>query len=205
MAVIDYIEYALGTLLSCIRGHDSKLFTKGPAFSDFPAPNINLECPECGPTGSAMHYHHTSFAAEDFPHLTWKDTPPGTVEYLLVVEDADSPIPSPVCHGIYYGIPASRNQLTAEEFHVINDGGNEKKLSGGFYYGDIVKGKHYIGARAVLGHGPHRYVYQLVALREKLDVSPMGGKVAKDVLGRAIEGKVGGWGVWIGTWERVWG
>lgn len=55
-----------------------------------------------------------------------------------------------------------------------------------------------------MGHGPHRYFYQLVALKEAVDVEKLGGKVTKDGLGAAIVGKVAGWGQWIGVYERKW-
>jgi phosphatidylethanolamine-binding protein (PEBP) family uncharacterized protein len=77
-------------------------------------------------------------------------------------------------------------------------------LSGGFYYGANAGFGHYVGPRALLGHGPHRYVYQLVALKEKLDVSKMGGKVTKSAVEKALMGKVVGYGIWVGMWERAW-
>lgn len=202
---MNYAEYAFGTLLSRVRGHDSQVLTKGPAFTDLPNTNIILQCPECGPSGSTMLRHHSDYGDENFPHLTWDGTPPGTVEYLLIVEDVDAPVPFPACHGLFYGIPITSKQLTAEDFHVDEGREKEKKLSGGFYHGANAGFSHYAGPRALMGHGPHHYVYQLVALKEKLDFGAIGGKVTKSAVGKAIVGKVTGYGVWIGTWERVWG
>jgi phosphatidylethanolamine-binding protein (PEBP) family uncharacterized protein len=201
---MNYIEHALGTLLSRIRNHDSQILTKSPAFASFPTPTMNLECPECGPSGSPMLRHHSDYGGENFPRLTWDEAPPGTVEYVLIVEDVDGPVPFPACHGLFYGIPADRKELEADDFQVGN--GEEKgKLSGGFYYGANAGFSHYAGPRGLLGHGPHRYVYQLVALKEKVDVSGMGGKVTKSKVEKEITGKVVGFGIWVGTWERVWG
>ena len=66
-----------------------------------------------------------------------------------------------------------------------------------------IQGAHYGGPKPVIGHGVHRYFYQLVALREPVDTGKM-AKVTKDGLGRAIVGNVLGWGQWIGTYERKW-
>jgi phosphatidylethanolamine-binding protein (PEBP) family uncharacterized protein len=201
---MNYIEHTLGTLLSRIRNHDSQVLTKSPAFTDIPTPTINLECPECGPSGSPMLRHHSDYGGENFPHLTWDNAPPGTVEYLLIVEDVDAPVPFPACHGLFYRIAASFKELKAEDFHMV-EGEVKGKLSGGFYYGANAGWNHYAGPRGLLGHGPHRYVYQLVALNEKLNVSKLRGKVTKSAVEKAIVGTVGGYGVWVGTWEKVWG
>jgi hypothetical protein len=42
------------------------------------------------------------------------------------------------------------------------------------------------------------YSSQLVVLGKKLDFGLMGGNMKVDIVRRAIEGKVGGWGIWIG-------
>ena len=56
-----------------------------------------------------------------------------------------------------------------------------------------------------MGHGPHRYFYQLAALKEPVDVGKLGGgKVTKDGLGADIVGKVVGWGEWVGVYKRKW-
>lgn len=54
-----------------------------------------------------------------------------------------------------------------------------------------------------MGHGPHRYFHQLVALNEAVDVENLGAKVTKDRLAVAV-GIVVGWGHWIGVCERKW-
>lgn len=62
----------------------------------------------------------------------------------------------------------------------------------------------YNGPRALKGHGPHRYYYQLIALKEPLDLKSIGPIATKAELVKAIEGKVAGWGLWIGISERKW-
>ena len=54
---------------------------------------------------------------------------------------------------------------------------------------------HYGGPKPLMGHGPHRYFDQLVALKEPVNAGKLGGKVTKDGLGADIVGKVVGWGV----------
>ena len=80
---------------------------------------------------------------------------------------------------------------------------NEKTVKAGFKYVKNIQGVHFGGP--LMGHGPHRYFYQLVTLKEPVDVGKLGGgMVTKDGLGANIVGKVVGWGEWVGVYERKW-
>ncbi|KAF2640627.1 hypothetical protein P280DRAFT_323078 [Massarina eburnea CBS 473.64] len=59
----------------------------------------------------------------------------------------------------------------------------------------------YIPARPPRGHGPHRYYFELVALDEKLSRGKLGAVPSKKEVVEAIEGKVVGWELWVGTYE----
>ncbi len=59
-----------------------------------------------------------------------------------------------------------------------------------------------MGARPVLGHGPHRYHYQVVALDTSLDSSLLSKETTKEEVIEMIDGKVLGWGQWVGIYER---
>lgn len=211
-----FIEYTLGKLLSYCKGHEARAFTKGPAFADHPTPTLELTCPECGPSGSPLQLHHSQVGPDAahrdrFPHLTWTPVT-GAREYLLLCEDVDLPIPGVVVfHGLFYGLPPARAEVTAEDVEPVDNDDSNKEggksavgvTKGGFKYVRNIQGSHYGGPKPVMGHGVHRYYYQLVALREPVDTGKM-GKVTKDGLGRAIVGKVIRWGQWIGTYERKW-
>ena len=79
---------------------------------------------------------------------------------------------------------------------------NEFMVKGGFRCLKNYKKSHYEGPRPLLGHGPHRYFYQLVALREPVDLGKLKPKVTKNGLGAAIVGNVIGWAEWVGVYER---
>ena len=206
-----FIEYALGRLASSIKAHDAKLFTKGLAFADFPNPTIELSCPECGPSGSKMKLHHTQFGdnvRDRFPELNWSQVE-GAKEYILLCEDADLPVPAIMFHGLFYAIPATVTKVTASDMELLEEGDKNAKdgvllVKGGFRYVKNKRGCQYAGPRPLLGHGPHRYFYQLVALKEPVDLESLKPKVTKDGLGAAIVGKVIGWGEWVGVYEGKW-
>ena len=80
--------------------------------------------------------------------------------------------------------------------------GEENELKGGFRYGKNLRGTVYSGPKPLRGHGEHRYFYFVVALKEGLDEGKMGKVPAKEELVAQCEGKVLGWGEWIGVAER---
>ena len=64
------------------------------------------------------------------------------------------------------------------------------------------------GPKPVLGHGMHRYFFQVVGLSERMDWDEVEGEAGSErlslaVLKEKVQGKVVAWGVWIGTFERA--
>ncbi|KAL8703981.1 MAG: hypothetical protein Q9201_002851 [Fulgogasparrea decipioides] len=203
------LENALGSyVLHSLRGRDAKLFTKSAAFATI-APTLEVKSPECGPSNSSLHIAHTPLGENRFPELTWMHPPTtaekhglAVAEYLVVVEDPDAPLPNPVVHGLYYAIPASKTAVSPTDFEVVD--GAKGSLQGGFKYGLNRRKCAWSGARPVLGHGVHRYFFQVVGLKEGLGVGE-GEIVSKEVLEDKVKGKILCWGVWVGTFERKFG
>ncbi|TVY35484.1 UPF0098 protein, partial [Lachnellula subtilissima] len=179
-----------------------------PAFttpSPSPSPTIPMTSPTCGPSGSIMAVQYTQDGADTFPTLTWtlpsSLAPERVKEYLLVIQDPDAPLPSPITHGVFYGIPPGKSTVAQEDL-VETGRGNE--LGGGFRYGMNRRGTVYAGPRPLRGHGEHRYFYQLIALGEGLDVGKMSKVATLEEIGRevSVEGRMLAWGEWIGVAER---
>jgi phosphatidylethanolamine-binding protein (PEBP) family uncharacterized protein len=206
MGALDYVELVLAKLLINVRGHEDARFTKGPAFASLPDPSITVSSPGCGPSGSTMSLDHTQDGKDLFPQLSWTPVPEAQ-EYLLVSQDVDAPLPSPVVHGIFHGIPPEKTSVSDEDFEPLQ--GTRRKpegtqLRGGFQHGANLRGAVYGGPRALKAHGPHRYYFMVVALKEKLDASKMSPAAKRAELAKEIEGKVLGWGEWMGVSERKW-
>ena len=218
-SILDYAQYSLGSLLYSIRGHDDKKIANAPAFGSLPEPNMTVQVPDCGPSGSPLLDEHTYIAADGngrFPYIRW--TPPSGIteevkEQILLCEDPDPPIPGfLINHGIFYAIPpqvheASHDEIAAHDSAVpgsITDPiASSHVTQAGWKYIPTLRGTAWIGAGAPLGHGPHRYFFTVIALNEKLDFGHA-TQVTKHDLGDAINGKVVGWGQWVGTFERPW-
>ena len=77
-------------------------------------------------------------------------------------------------------------------------------LKSGYRVGKNRRSMVYIPPRPPLGHGPHRYFFELVALRERLHPESISPVPTKEELAEAIVGKVHSWGLWTATYESKW-
>lgn len=136
-----------------------------------------------------------------FPTLQWPEASAETKQYLLISEDPDAPLPSPIIHGLYYGIPSTATRLSNADLEAAKE---PYTLKSGFKYGKNRRGTIYIPPRPLLGHGLHRYFFTLIALNEPIDTSKLSAVPRAEEMAGAIEGKVVGWGEWIGVYERKW-
>jgi phosphatidylethanolamine-binding protein (PEBP) family uncharacterized protein len=205
MFPFNYLEYGLGSLLYSLRARDAKLFTKGPAFTNIP-PTITITSPDVGPSESTMGLQYTGYGEDRFPSLEWAAPSPSSPskeikQYILVIEDPDAPIPSPPTHGLFYYIPATTTCITAHDIALKDPKKKKGEVNGDFRVGKNLYGSVYLGPKPPLGHGVHRYFYQLVGLTEELSLSARPGK--KEVA-EAIGGKVAAWGCWVGVFEKKW-
>ncbi|KAI2630878.1 PEBP-like protein [Hypoxylon sp. NC1633] len=200
------LEVTLSWLFKNARGRDEKSFFKGPAFAELQdKQEIIVTAPECGATNAKLDIAYTADGAGKFPTLRWEAPPhiAGQVkEWLLVSEDPDAPLPTPICHGVYTAIPPTKTSVEAGDFEVQDSG--KALLKGGFHYGKSRSGKIYIPPRPLMNHGPHRYFFEVVALSAPLDPSRLTAVTTREQIAEAIVGKVLGWGMWVGVAERTW-
>jgi phosphatidylethanolamine-binding protein (PEBP) family uncharacterized protein len=146
MAVTDYIEFVLATLLSGVRGHEAGILVKTPpTFNEFPEPTITVTSP-LGPSGSDMPISHTQDGEDLYPELNWTNSLSDVKEYLVICEDVDAPLPSPINHGIFYSIPGTKVDVKNDDLTELGEG---NLLKGGFRYGVNLRKVVYKGPRAL--------------------------------------------------------
>ncbi|CAN5571773.1 hypothetical protein BH11PSE7_BH11PSE7_25750 [soil metagenome] len=130
------------------------------------------------------------------PPLQWSGIPPGAASLVLMVEDADSPTPSPLVHAIVVDLAAAEGMLPEDAL------GNA-----GHHSGQVHLGRNSYLQAAWLppdpppGHGVHRYAFQLFALGaggEPFDATPGRDAVLDAVRERGLAS-----GCLIGTYERA--
>jgi len=102
-------------------------------------------------------------------------------------------------HAGYYHIPASKTSLMPDDIVKADEGKN--LLKGGFKYAKNLRGTIYSGPKPLRGHGEHRYFYQVVALSDSVgeEGKELSCPAKKDELVKGVEGKVLGWGEWVGV------
>lgn len=128
------------------------------------------------------------------PPITWGDCPAGTASIALIVEDADSPTPHPLVHAIAIDRTPAGRSLAEGDLSAPNDAPSELEIGSNSFF------RHsWLPPDPPPGHGEHRYVFQVFALREGAPLSKaLGRKEFIDViLDRAIAV-----GCLIGTYER---
>lgn len=146
-------------------------------------------------TPASMHLTSTSFCCgeripERFagkgvgsnlsPALAWDNVPVEARELVLIVEDADAPLPKPFVHLLVTGI--------SPELRELHEGALSGEVLPPLALGRNSFGRTaYTGPRALPGHGEHRYSFQLFALDSYLMLD---GPARRGGLLMAIRNKV---------------
>ena len=116
--------------------------------------------------GKPMPDLYTAFGKDVSPPISWSDAPPGTLSYVVVVQDADAP-GYPATHWLIYNIPGTEKGLRRDVRGqpVIKSTG---VLQGLNYAGGV----GYIGPHPAQGDKPHHYHFQVFALDRMIKVKP---------------------------------
>jgi Raf kinase inhibitor-like YbhB/YbcL family protein len=113
--------------------------------------------------GEVIPTRHTRDGENLSPPLEWRDAPPETRSYVLIVEDPDAPS-GMFRHWAMYNIPADGVGLP-EGASAQGHRGAGEGVNG---FGNA----RYDGPQPPKGHGPHHYHFRLAALDvPRLDVS----------------------------------
>jgi phosphatidylethanolamine-binding protein (PEBP) family uncharacterized protein len=193
----ERFEAFLGNLLSSQKGRDAGLMTHLPPFDKI-EPTLKVTS-DIGPSESSMPKQYAMDDNNEWPSLTWEKVPEAQ-EYFVVAEDADVPIPNPIAHGFFYGISSEINSLQESDLKEA-DTTNHTIKNGSIKYGKTMLRTVYCGPKPVYNHGPHRYFYTVVALKQPLENVP--AYPSKAELIKAVkEENILAWGEWIGVYER---
>ncbi|KAJ7308514.1 hypothetical protein DFH08DRAFT_719746 [Mycena albidolilacea] len=99
------------------------------------------------------------------------------------------------CRRIFGGIPPSKTSVESKDIE-IDEGWFSLRCNS-------TRCTVY-SPRPLMNHGPHRYFYEVIALGEPLDPKLLNSKSTREQIADAIVGQVLGWGMWVGSYERVW-
>jgi Raf kinase inhibitor-like YbhB/YbcL family protein len=160
----------------------------------FDLPNIKIRSSAFG-AETPIPIKYTADGSGLSPPLEWSSAPEDARSIVIIVEDADSPTPQPLVHAIIVN-------LEAEDTHIPEGALNSPDHQGV----GLQAGRNSYLMQAWLppdpppGHGTHRYVFQVFALRSGADFSATPGRheVIEAIASRAVAG-----GYLIGTYERA--
>jgi Raf kinase inhibitor-like YbhB/YbcL family protein len=99
------------------------------------------------------------------PHLAWTGAPKDTVTFVITMYDPDAPTGSGFWHWVVANIPASTTMIAANASRTPRM--PDKSIETRTDFGP----PGYGGPCPPAGDQPHRYIFTIHALRERLDVS----------------------------------
>jgi Raf kinase inhibitor-like YbhB/YbcL family protein len=151
----------LGRMLRSVHAGECKLLWNDPRLAAS-GPELRLSSPAFEPGGRLPLRHAGAGVGENVsPQLRWSEASAQTRELVLVLEDPDAPLPSPFMHLMLFGIAPDRTELREGALSIV--------ASTGRFGVNTFRRREYAGPRALRGHGPHRYAFQLFALSRALD------------------------------------
>lgn len=187
------IRKLLVHLLRDVHAGDTHLAWNHPSTALAPQ-SLEIRSPSFLPDGTIpIRFAGRGVGENISPILEWSPAPKGTAELVLIMEDPDAPLPKPFVHLIAYGINADSTGV--EQGTLCLSGHSNLRRLGRNTGGSL----GYMGPRALRGHGPHRYIFQLFALNRRLNFATAPSK--KELLA-AMEGAVIARGRLEGTFER---
>ena len=128
------------------------------------------------------------------PPLQWTGMPADAASLVLLVEDADSPTPSPLVHAIVVGLPAGDGAMAEGAMPSADNEGSGLHVGRNSYLQSA-----WLPPDPPPGHGVHRYAFQLFALTAGVTFD---GTPGRDAVLAAIQEHGLASGCLIGTYER---
>lgn len=128
------------------------------------------------------------------PPLQWIGVPPAARSLVLIVEDADAPMPSPLVHAIAVNLPGTDGALPEGALNRPGDVDADLELGRNSFLGT-----GWLPPDPPPGHGPHRYAFQLFALA---DGPAFEGHPGRELVAQVLVERAVASGCLVGTYER---
>ncbi|MDR7037823.1 Raf kinase inhibitor-like YbhB/YbcL family protein [Methylobacterium sp. BE186] len=189
--MLEKIPHAVGEALAGLKAGLEKTAYHA-SFGDVPA-TISVSS-RAFADEAPMPARFTEDGAGVSPPLAWRGLPQGAHSVVILIEDADSPTPNPLVHLIVWNLAGTDDALPEGGIASPNGPGVHLNLGRNSFLRD-----QYLPPDPPNGHGPHRYVFQVYALDQTLDLPASPGRTA---LLDAMKGHVLAKGRLTGTYAR---
>lgn len=193
--MLENVPAAIGHALRPVRpGLDKLTYAR----TELAAPETLRISSEAFEADAAMPARFTEDGAKVSPPLRFGGIPNEARSLALVVEDADSPTPAPLCHALIWNI----EPLDDGGFHeaALDANATPPARRGAVFGKNSFMKNGWLPPDPPTGHGPHRYCFQLYAIDCALALEEGSGRSA---LVGALAGHVLAKGLLIGTYERA--
>jgi Raf kinase inhibitor-like YbhB/YbcL family protein len=144
--------------------------------------------------GGMLPLHCTADGKGLSPPLQWWGVPAGTQAVAVLVEDADSPTPQPLVHGIVCGLCGADGELPEGGMNGDRPAGVEQNLG----LNSLLR-SGWLPPDPPPGHGAHHYAFQVYALDQ---APPLGARPGRGELLEAMHGHVIARGCLVGIYQR---
>lgn len=193
-AMLENLPHWLGAALARVRaGHDkltlARLDLEG--VTSLTLTSIAFS------NGARLPQRFTADGTGVSPPLLWSGVPEGTSSLALIVEDPDAPTPRPLVHALVVNIDPALGGLAEGAIQPDGDGSAGKDVGLNSYFSE-----GWLPPDPPTGHGPHHYVFQLLALRNRADGSDVRPSPGRRDFTDHLRGRVLAAGVLIGTYSR---
>jgi len=179
---------AIGRLLRPVRASAARSPLAGAGFE---APDtIVVTSPAFADGGAIPRRHAGKGVGQDVsPKVQWLGVPPGTAALLLLLDDVDVPLRTPLFHSV---------AVLESDAHGLDEGEFRTGATGVRNVPTALSKDGYSGPRPIAGHGPHHYRFHVLALARRI---PEDATTVKAVLA-AASGHVLARGTLTGTYDR---
>jgi Raf kinase inhibitor-like YbhB/YbcL family protein len=191
--MLEKLPASIGRVLRAARPGVAQLVFSDDALAEV-ADTIDVSSPAFA-DGDELPVRFTADGDGVSPPLAWRGIPEKAATVVVLIEDADSPTPNPLVQAIVWNLPPEDGSLAEGAMPAEAEPRTSPSMGVNSY---LRLG--YLPPDPPPGHGPHRYAFQVFALRAPLVIETVAP--GRTELVEALHADALAKGLLIGVYER---